>query len=236
MVPWDSVRPTQQIRICPRLLSDGILPTRRRPGMPACIWDTGGPAPPEGRSPRPQSAPERHRAWNVNRASFHDISKTIRTTGSHVRVPDTRTDRRKIGLGHRHRWLCRAGDRRLALRAVRREHHIRPPSVRRNQKRAQRGRASSIKAPAQGKRSDNAAAWPEVMTTQIIAIRGRLTWRRVESPRCSLADLGAIGVPTGHAFREDLGRLHRCLTQRRILGDLALHAGALGAQRLAQAL
>ena len=25
---------------------------------------------PGGRSPRPQSAPERHRAWNVNRASF----------------------------------------------------------------------------------------------------------------------------------------------------------------------
>ena len=195
MVPWDSVRPTQQIRICPRLLSDGILPTRRRPGMPACIWDTGGPAPPEGRSPRPQSAPERHRAWNVNRASFHDISKTIRTTGSHVRVPDTRTDRRKIGLGHRHRWLCRAGDRRLALRAVRREHHIRPPSVRRNQKRAQRGRASSIKAPAQGKRSDNAAAWPEVMTTQIIAIRGRPT-----------AEYGTSGCQRVDALRRRISR------------------------------
>jgi len=158
-------------------------------GTPAAMRS---PAPPEGRSPRPQSAPERHRAWNVNRASFHDISKTIRTTGSHVRVPDTRTDRRKIGLGHRHRWLCRAGDRRLALRAVRREHHIRPPSVRRNQKRAQRGRASSIKAPAQGKRSDNAAAWPEVMTTQIIAIRGRLTRRRlaysIQSAQSQLID------------------------------------------------
>ena len=98
----------------------------------------------------------------------------------------------KIGLGHRHRWLCRAGDRRLALRAVRREHHIRPPSVRRNQKRAQRGRASSIKAPAQGKRSDNAAAWPEVMTTQIIAIRGRLTRRRlaysIQSAQSQLID------------------------------------------------
>jgi hypothetical protein len=92
------------------------------------IWDTGGDAfagAPGRAKPSPTicagtpSGVERQQV-------FHDISKTIRTTGSHVRVPDTRTDRQKIGLGHRHRWLCRAGDRRLALRAVRREHHIRP--------------------------------------------------------------------------------------------------------------
>ena len=33
--------------------SDGILPTRRRPGMPACIWDTGGPGAPGRAKPSP---------------------------------------------------------------------------------------------------------------------------------------------------------------------------------------
>jgi hypothetical protein len=198
MVPWGfQFAQLNKYAFALDFSSDGILPTRRRPGMPACIWDTGDDAfagAPGRAKPSPTicagtpSGVERQQM-------YHDISKTIRTTGSHVRVPDTRTDRQKIGLGHRHRWLCRAGDRRLALRAVRREHHIRPPSVRRNQKRAQRGRASSIKAPAQGKRSDNAAAWPEVMTTQIIAIRGRPT-----------AEYGTSGCQRADALRRRISR------------------------------
>ena len=45
--------------------------------------------------------------------------------------------------------------------------------------------------------------------------------------------LGASGTPIGHAFRDDLGRLHRRLTQARVFDDLALYAFALVLQPFA---
>ena len=51
MVPWGfQFAQLNKYAFALDFSSDGILPTRRRPGMPACIWDTGSPAPPEGRS------------------------------------------------------------------------------------------------------------------------------------------------------------------------------------------